>query len=75
MVPFPLQDLGRRLSLNFEVWEAGQAQLLRKEGGWDARGSGSGHLFQAALVLKKSLFSFSAYDCDFFNKGKPITPK
>lgn len=25
--------------------------------------------------LKKSFLSLSAYDCDFFNKGKPVFPK
>jgi hypothetical protein len=51
---------------------------LGKEGDWDARVPGSVHLFQALGMLTASLcfvFSLSAYDCDFFNKGKTIILK
>ena len=35
---------------------------------WDARALGPVHLFQASQEV--SVLSLSAYDCDFFNKGK-----
>lgn len=35
---------------------------------WDARALSPVHLFQASQEV--SVLSLSAYDCDFFNKGK-----
>lgn len=54
--------------LNPGVWEAGQVQPLGRRESWGARALSLVHLSQASQEV--SVLCLSAYDCDFFNKGK-----